>query len=500
MSMMNLIHSCCLVFLYGSRRITSMTDLVVKGVPVSHVVRRFGRVFDPAAPPPQKKTIGESGVNLFISHVWTSHPKARWLGLLWRVNASNAVLISSGFVLVLASVLMVTVDGRDWVPFEDSTKFTVFSCLALAGSAVLVLAFLFGHLLVGSRSCFLDRCCIEQNDSDKKLAGVRQIPAVLANAERLVVLLSEDYFERLWCCYEMAVFVSSGRNNCVDMVPLRSVFIVLVMTAFDLVSAVLFRSYFRSALAADDNLVFLVVSGVFGAISAGLTFGFAYLWQADLTRVRKQLTGFTLDSVKCSDEADRRALTLDIAERFNGVENFEIFVRTQVLSEIASRPRVKYLAFVCLPNLFAIIGYVDIMTQRLGLFCLKQIDSVDIIFRDDSFCSVLDRDTYENVLIMAAEIVSALCFYPVVVRVILAFINWTLRFATPARRMLQVFGFLAVAAATAITPGQFAGALIAHAIRAGVLFALAIVFIIVPRRPRDKNQSVHLNVNIKKVD
>lgn len=442
-------------------------------------------------------------IDIFVSHVWAAHPRARWLGLVWHLNARSAVVAALAASILAAVILMWTVDGRGWVKVEDASKLTVYSILSLFGTCVLFLVFFLSPgSLPGTRekSCFLDSCCISQTSLDEKQAGISQIPAVLESSGTLVVLLSEQYFQRLWCCYEMAVFAASGRQTSIEIIPLRPVLLVVVMTVFDLLSAVLFRSSFRSSLAEDNIVIFIVVSSAFAAITAALAYGFSYLWFKDLERVRQQLSAFTLDRVACSDPADRVALTADIAVRFNGVENFEKFVQTQVLIEIASRPRVKYLAFVCLPTLFALAGYLAIITQRMGFFCLRSIDATSIVFRDDSFCSVLDRETYENIIIIIAEIASTICYYPVVVRAILAFINFTLRFKPIARALMHTGGYLVVAVSTAVTPGQFDNALIAHSVKAGVLVTLAFIFVIIPRRSRAAVSIPRIDVQVKKIE
>jgi hypothetical protein len=52
--------------------------------------------------------------------------------------------------------------------------------------------------------------CINQFDRDTKARGIDQIGRFLRNSEELLILWSPDYFSRLWCCFELALFLQSG--------------------------------------------------------------------------------------------------------------------------------------------------------------------------------------------------------------------------------------------------------------------------------------------------
>ena len=42
----------------------------------------------------------------------------------------------------------------------------------------------------------------------------------MATAERMIILWDEQYFERLWCCAEVAIFCSTKRGaESVDFAP-----------------------------------------------------------------------------------------------------------------------------------------------------------------------------------------------------------------------------------------------------------------------------------------
>ncbi|CAE8605173.1 unnamed protein product [Polarella glacialis] len=61
-------------------------------------------------------------------------------------------------------------------------------------------------------SCFLDCLCINQGDAELKQAGIDSIGAYLRNSDSMLVLWAPEYFTRLWCCFELAVFMEKSTN------------------------------------------------------------------------------------------------------------------------------------------------------------------------------------------------------------------------------------------------------------------------------------------------
>ena len=57
---------------------------------------------------------------------------------------------------------------------------------------------------------WLDRCCVCQKSAETAAAGVRSFREVLLNCNCIVVFASPEYFRRLWCVYELAVFARTA--------------------------------------------------------------------------------------------------------------------------------------------------------------------------------------------------------------------------------------------------------------------------------------------------
>ena len=88
---------------------------------------------------------------------------------------------------------------------DESYSRLVFSPLAFLSG--LLATFIAGALCLGvcKRVYFIDGMCIDQCDSEK-LLGIRSIGGFLSISSQFVALWDEQYFTRLWCVYELAVY------------------------------------------------------------------------------------------------------------------------------------------------------------------------------------------------------------------------------------------------------------------------------------------------------
>jgi len=235
----------------------------IRSVEPRSILRSFGKILN------SRKTINQddnSGrikpvetIDVFISHVWSSSPLSRYLGILWYFNGQLVVITGLVLVICVNIVTMASVDGRSWVKMETLTYLTIGSIFAISFTVLFFFLMTSIHwlnrLVRKPAACFLDRCCIDQTDEETKLKGVHLIPHILANTKCLLVLLTDTYFERLWCCYEIAVF-KSGLSILKDIViiPIRVVLVTIVIIVVDLLGAILFRSSLRTTLSKKTSI------------------------------------------------------------------------------------------------------------------------------------------------------------------------------------------------------------------------------------------------------
>jgi len=55
----------------------------------------------------------------------------------------------------------------------------------------------------------MDKCCIDQRTEESKQTGVAYLGDFLHDCDQMVVMLSSSYMKRLWCTYELAMFISN---------------------------------------------------------------------------------------------------------------------------------------------------------------------------------------------------------------------------------------------------------------------------------------------------
>ncbi|KAF4693337.1 hypothetical protein FOZ60_011317, partial [Perkinsus olseni] len=70
---------------------------------------------------------------------------------------------------------------------------------------------------------FLDKCCIPQNDPIAKSYGISRLADYLHVSNKLLILWSPDYLERLWCVYELAVFLRTHKKEDVILVNMNHI-------------------------------------------------------------------------------------------------------------------------------------------------------------------------------------------------------------------------------------------------------------------------------------
>jgi len=117
-------------------------------------------------------------------------------------------------------------------PWADSEHMYSPSC-SLVGTATFLLVYLFGHSFGRKYTIFLDKVCISQTDPEARQAGIWALDQSLLRSRTMLLCYDDDYFERLWCTFELAVRASSGSR--IDMLPLwRAPTVLAISVGFTL--------------------------------------------------------------------------------------------------------------------------------------------------------------------------------------------------------------------------------------------------------------------------
>jgi len=156
-------------------------------------------------------------VTAFVSHAWKNDGR-RKVQMLREFLCLNQLLGQSSVVCLVLAVFMLPL-GLAITSYVPAIPFWLLSLVPLAMLAT-VLAWMYTsiHGCVASRfapwafassTLWLDKCCICQRTPSTVQAGVNGFKKFLLQCDQLIVFASPEYFTRLWCVYELAVFTQA---------------------------------------------------------------------------------------------------------------------------------------------------------------------------------------------------------------------------------------------------------------------------------------------------
>ena len=160
----------------------------------------------------------------FLSHSWRDSSTLKWITLLWINNFWTAI-VGANVVAVLSTIATMLCPNfkslREIPGFVEGNGVSMGWAFVLWGVSFLLLLLLGSHLWCTDKLLLLDKVCIHQTDSGLKSAGIRSLGAFLKSSKELLVLWGEDYFERLWCCYELATYMLIHGTKTVRIIPVE---------------------------------------------------------------------------------------------------------------------------------------------------------------------------------------------------------------------------------------------------------------------------------------
>lgn len=303
----------------------------------------------------------------FISHSWCSPGFHKYLALLFEEAthwALLAAILAGGLVFCWQKTnywpWLQPFNYRitsEFEPFFEVEKFSSpWEYLASACAAVVVLIFFPGRFNCKRKRFFLDCACIHQTDMRLKKAGIRHLAGFVAMARSMVIMWDGFYFSRLWCLYELGVFckIHADTANAIRIVPLRMSVAVLLVQAVTLLGSGLYVVLFP--LVAPYGIgTFYLLSGVctlvvfFGCAVAGHDLA---LCRMELVH---QLDSFDANQAECAFADDRAEILASLVEMYGGIDEFNVFVRTDLKCAVLSKLQLHRLM---LPYRTAVVGLV----------------------------------------------------------------------------------------------------------------------------------------------
>ena len=282
-------------------------------------------------------------IDIFLSHSWRDSGLLKYLALCLHFNGAIAMVAAliSGFVTFFllrsgkltlfpftpfmnvfndvneamhAAGFHPSYDLKQF-PWMDPTYKPIYapSC-QLVATSVFVIVLLLGHHLRAPVTMFLDKVCIHQTDPQRKAAGIQAIDQFLVRSKKMLICYNDDYFERLWCCFELAARASSGSK--IEMLPLWRAPVVLVVLVGFTVSHIVEYLYLLFAGVGGSPNGFLILSITFHLIPTLFMIEYTVLATRQKLKLTDTLRSFKIANTKCFDPSDRSVVEQAISSWF----------------------------------------------------------------------------------------------------------------------------------------------------------------------------------------
>ena len=216
------------------------------------------------------------------------------------------------------------------------------SCQVIA-TITFLLVFLLGHYIRPPLRMFLDKVCIHQTDPAKKSAGIQAIDLFISRSKTMLILYNDDYFERLWCTFELAARASE--NADIVTLPLYRAPAVLAISVGVTLAHV--AEYYCIVLYGVDPppSSFYAVSLFFHVVPFLFMFDCTIRATRQKLRLTQTLRSFKVANTKCFDPKDRvvveRAISAWFSEKKNstGKAHGESAIDTDAISRFENDVR-----------------------------------------------------------------------------------------------------------------------------------------------------------------
>eukprot|EP00928_Gymnodinium_smaydae_P041818 TRINITY_DN28252_c0_g1_i1.p1 TRINITY_DN28252_c0_g1~~TRINITY_DN28252_c0_g1_i1.p1 ORF type:complete len:523 (+),score=38.30 TRINITY_DN28252_c0_g1_i1:166-1734(+) len=310
-------------------------------------------------------------IDVFISHNWCVSRKWKSLALTFYFYIVHALLVT-----MLFCVLLGTLYSLDMLPvysMQSLGKHYGVMCRLFCFPVWLVTLVVFKdvELALGRKGprMFLDKTCIHQTDSDLKRKGISKLGAFLVRSDRMLILYSDIYMQKLWTIFELAVFLMVRDAEDIRVVPVRMP--LAIISSFGFVYVSQYLTIFCLPHARATPLVeFCVIQSV-----NMLFCGWIFKWNRDAERMVQSIRNFSFSKCTCFCAEDRPIVETTIAHLIfsaglikegtdeTALEAFDKCVRNIFPKALRSSTRRHSSAAkqtVSLSLLFLIPEYVDV--------------------------------------------------------------------------------------------------------------------------------------------
>ncbi|KAF4757408.1 hypothetical protein FOZ63_001551 [Perkinsus olseni] len=281
----------------------------LRGCPLSTIMldRSFLRDCESHSDDAFDASVPVSSVDFFLSHSWSADGFWKQMAI-FICSSTSATYKIMVFSSVAASYLFVFGGRYRW------REELIVSCLGFVSFLIsLVVIPLYNHR---NTIVFLDKCCIQQKDPTAKSYGISRLAEYLRASDKLLVLWSPDYLDRLWCVYELAVFLRTHDKEDVVVVNLDHLKLCVTLMLAQFTSILIL-----SLVENYDSTLSLHSMGYASGLATSLligrkTFACSEEWLTFCSKVKR----FRVHKAKCSSTADSMNLRNSITGMYGPEE------------------------------------------------------------------------------------------------------------------------------------------------------------------------------------
>ncbi|KAF4692818.1 hypothetical protein FOZ60_012512 [Perkinsus olseni] len=155
-----------------------------------------------------------------------------------------------------------------------------------------------------------------EDDPHEKATCIQAIPEYLARSKRFVSMWDESCQSRLWCMFELAVFVKEHGLDKVEIWTLRSIEFAAFFFATSL-------AFWIGHDLLDDSVPAIVIDAIFSILNASYVIYYFHpicegYWEGGIVN--------RVEKLKCSLQSDQDALLAHIRELHGSYRNFDKYV------------------------------------------------------------------------------------------------------------------------------------------------------------------------------
>jgi hypothetical protein len=352
----------------GAMDIEEVPGHIFRGMSISRVLRAGPALMNNTAEAQNcyelSQQIDSKDLDTFLSHTWTSNNYLKYLALLYHFNGRfSFVMAHAAALLTFLCLVAIKYAGysdclpRFYMPIPGNPDYPrglpVCGPCFFVGCAVQIFSYIFGHLFdcraVPRQTLFLDKCCIHQTDPELKREGIYNVGGFVAQSRSMFVPWDDNYFERLWCTYEVAAFVRSAASKGKDVLkslkfmPIQvAVFVFATMVAgFVGTTGFMFMIVINDQLwqfwLPQNWLEYFAIWGTGGTLVFGVPkFVFCHLSVQSRRALADKLKNFSVQDAKVAVEEDRAVIENYICGWFGQLEVFNEVVQ-KIFPEIVYR-------------------------------------------------------------------------------------------------------------------------------------------------------------------